>query len=516
MLPFDFAHAVKVLGKRKHARESLWEFANQTMLRRLPSRVSAPHHQVLCHRLQQFIESPDDGIMIVLMPPGAGKSMFAAQALPAWYMGRRPGARVALVTNSLPLAERSGRAIRDLVSSRPYDLSFEGVGLTTGSTAVGAFSLTNGSEFLGIGVGGALLGRRCELVVIDDPISGFAEAQSETQLTKLHEHYKSTILSRLTPGAKVVLIQQRLARNDLAGYIMDTAAVTSEDGGRSLAVLKMPMLCTDPENDPLGRAEGEPLWPDYYTRGMLVDAQADEFIWKTLYQQQPPTDEGIWCSTDDIQWGTAPDDIMGGGYLRYVCCDLALSSGSGDYTVFAVVAVHQRSGHMYLVDMYRARENPGVTADALVDLCRAYKPHEVLIEDDPAFKSWRYLPTETAHRNGVPINIRVMPIAGKNKEQRAAGLAGLIKRKRLHLDASKHWTRHVVRELLAFPNAMGTGVDDIVDALGTLGRRLPAMVITKPGDADGKRVDYPLVQDGMCIDHLFEDNEAGMGKGKRI
>ena len=73
-----------------------------------------------------------------------------------------------------------------------------------------------------------------------------------TQMAKLHNAFEAEILTRLVPGAKVVLIQQRLSRNDLAGYLIDRASRV--EGGRKTTVIRMPMLCDDPENDPLGRA----------------------------------------------------------------------------------------------------------------------------------------------------------------------------------------------------------------------------------------------------------------------
>jgi predicted phage terminase large subunit-like protein len=495
ILPFNFAHANQVLKKRKHARDNLWEFANQTLLKKIPNRVPARHHEVLCQRLEEFINDPEDGIMIILMPPGSAKTLFVGHALPSWFMGNRPGARVAMVTNSLPLAERGGRAIRDIVSSKAYDQIFEGVGVSQTSAAVASFQLTNGSEFLGVGVGGAIMGRRCELIVIDDPISGFAEAQSESQLAKLHDAYKAAIRTRLVPNGKLVLIQQRLSRNDLAGFIMDTSAAEPE--GRKLTVLKMPMLCNDEENDPLGRKLGEPLWPAYYTKGMLVDAQADEYIWQTLYMQEPPTDSGTWASSDDIQWMPNPTDVtINPDYQIYVCCDLAITEGAGDYTVFAVLAVHRKTGHMFVIDMYREREHSAATAEKIVELCRTWQPIEVLIEDDNAAKVWLRLVAERARHHGVNVPIKQIKIAGQQKEIRAAGLRGMIKMKRLYLDSSQPWTRHIIREILAFPHALGVGVDDIIDALGTIGRRLPAMMINKPA----VEVQRKVVQ-GMIIDN---------------
>jgi hypothetical protein len=127
------------------------------------------------------------------------------------------------------------------------------------------------------------------LAVIDDPISGFEQASSLTQLAKVHSWYETDFITRLKPNAKVVLICQRLARNDLAGYLIDRNAANPT---RRQRILKLEMECTDPTNDPLQRPLGGRLWPEWYTTSMVADAKRDDYKWRTLYQQEPPADEG--------------------------------------------------------------------------------------------------------------------------------------------------------------------------------------------------------------------------------
>ena len=84
--------AWRLLRQRNKARKSFREFCEITVFKRLPWRVAAPHHDVVCQAIQTLADDPDGGILIILMPPGGGKSMIAAKALPAWVWGatRRP------------------------------------------------------------------------------------------------------------------------------------------------------------------------------------------------------------------------------------------------------------------------------------------------------------------------------------------------------------------------------------------------------------------------------------------
>ena len=74
----------------------------------------------------------------------------------------------------------------------------------------------------------------------------------------------------------------------------------------------------------------------------------------------------------------------------------------------------------------------------------------------------------------VRVPWKTMPMRGQNKETRAAALRGMFKRRVVHLKRAP-WNEWLVKELLSFPNAIGQGVDDGVDALSLLGRRLSVL-----------------------------------------
>lgn len=469
--------AVRILRERERCRNSFSSFCETTVFKRLPKRVPARHHEVVCQYVQALADDPDGGILIILMPPGGAKTMLAGRALPAWALGRAPNTEIVMVTNAMPLAEKNGRAIREIVSSIGYQHIFDAT-LSAASSSASSFLTTNGGDFFGVGAAGAALGRRGNWVIIDDPVSGFEEAQSSSQMAKLHDAFEANILTRLVPGAKVVLIQQRLARNDLAGYLIDRAGRV--EGGRKTTVLRLPMLCDDPANDPLGRAEGEPLWPQYWTQGMIIDAQADPYKWKTLYQQQPPAEDGKWAHAQDVLMSPMPryTEVMESGEWRtYVGCDVAYSVNRGDYTVFAVIAFHKRTGAMHLVDLYRKQVDNATSGPALLELLRLWKPTWVGIDNDLGSKGFVSHLRTLASGSGVGIGmLEVVPMRGKDKEARNSALKAKIKSGQLHVDRSQPWAMAVLKEIELFPNWMGDGVDDIIDALGLVAGKTSMMM----------------------------------------
>lgn len=342
-------------------------------------------------------------------------------------------------------------------------------------------------------------------VIIDDPISGFEEAQSQTRLEKLQGWYETDLVTRMKPNAKLVLICQRLARNDLAGYLIDR---NKANPTRRQKLLILPMEATE-DLDIVGRMFGDRLWPEWFTEEMVNDAKRDEYKWRTLYQQQPPSDEGSWVAPAELQFVDMSPPIL--DLKIYLLTDLALSVNTGDYSVHIIVGVDS-SMNIYILDAWRGRVSPEVTVDKHLSLIRTYSPAESLIDDDNAAKVYVQLLAQAARESGTPVPWKVLPMRGQNKETRAAPLRGWFKRKKMFIVRAQ-WNEWLKAELLAFPNALGSGVDDGVDALSLIGRRL-ASIATPAGDPPPPTPQKTVQQ--MTLNELFEDREHRTGRSKRI
>lgn len=457
------AKAAEELLKRKKARTSLAGYAAY-MLEVVP----ALHHEIICDHIERLLADEWDEL-IILAPPGSAKSTYTSVALPPYAMGRSPTPlQVLTCSYSTELSEKWGRKIRSIVDSEENKSIFPHMALSDDSKSSGRWESSRGDSLYAAGVGSGILGFRADLAIIDDPISGFEQAQSMTQLGKIHDWYETDFVTRLKPKAKTVLICQRLARNDLAGYLIDR---NLSNPTKRQCVLQIKMAAG--ENDPVGREPGERLWPEWFTEAMVKDAQRDDFKWKTLYQQEPPADTGSWVSTDEIKF--APTPAMGNEYTYYGLTDLALSVGKGDYTVHFIIALHKTTGDCHVADFFRERVDPNVSSRKLVDLAQVYKPAEWLIDDDNASKVFMQLVATEARARNVMVAWKPLPMRGQDKETRAAPLRGMFKRSMIYFDPSKTWTNIVINELLMFPNALGVGVDDCVDALSLIGRRLVAI-----------------------------------------
>ena len=72
------------------------------------------------------------------------------------------------------------------------------------------------------GVGGAILGRGGDLIVIDDVIKAL-DALSEAERRRVWEFYTGTLCTRLDDkkNGAIVIVMQRLHQDDLVGRILD-------------------------------------------------------------------------------------------------------------------------------------------------------------------------------------------------------------------------------------------------------------------------------------------------------
>ena len=107
-------------------------------------------------------------------------------------------------------------------------------------------------------IGGSLLGRGADLIIIDDPIKGLAAALSETERRRVAEFYDNTLYSRLNNKAEgaIVIVMQRLHQDDLVGHVLE-----KDDW----EVLSIPAIATEDTTHPLG-----PAWTCWCRRGRAL------------------------------------------------------------------------------------------------------------------------------------------------------------------------------------------------------------------------------------------------------
>lgn len=242
----------------------------------------------ICSKLEQLRAGKIDRLLIAA-PPGHGKSWLGSHHFPGWILGQDPTCNVIAVSHTDELAAGWGRKVRNLVMSAEHQRLFPTSIVSEDNRAGGRWGLTEGGEYFAVGVGGAVIGRRADWVVIDDPLRGAEDAESETVRKNMWLWFTSDLITRLRPNAKIILIATRWHLEDLTGRLLEESR--SGRGDRWETVV-LPAIAND--RDPLNRAPGEALWPESYPVTALERIKSLESSrqWEALYQQNPVPESG--------------------------------------------------------------------------------------------------------------------------------------------------------------------------------------------------------------------------------
>ena len=244
------------------------------------NQTPAPHHRLLLDQLEKVAVGEIDRLL-VLMPPGSAKSTYSSTLFPAWWFRHHPASSVIAASHTADLSEHFGRRLRNLVSEHEAVL---GYGLAPDSHAAYRFATTAKGDYFATGVHGPVIGRRADLILIDDPIKNHADADSALARDHLWNWYRSELITRLKPKGRIVLIMTRWHGDDLGGRLLAS--------GDNWHQLRLPALAE--QDDPLGRAPGEALWPEWEDTAALHRKRATvgSRIWAAHYQQSPISETG--------------------------------------------------------------------------------------------------------------------------------------------------------------------------------------------------------------------------------
>ena len=260
----------------------------------------ARHLRFIANLLTEIAFSPTPRFVILMTPPRHGKSQLTSRFYPAWYLGVRPHHRVILVSFEQDFARTWGREARTVLEE--HGRSLFGVQVNPRSSAAGRWDLLGyDGGMLSAGMGGSIVGRGGHLIIIDDPVKGWEEAQNENYRRKQFEWYQGTLRHRLEPGGSVVLILTRWHEDDLAGKLL---AWDDPDADR-WEVINLPAIAG--ENDMLGREIGEALWPRRYDVKALrqIEASVGPLVWESVFQQHPTALEGDMFKTHAWRYASA-------------------------------------------------------------------------------------------------------------------------------------------------------------------------------------------------------------------
>lgn len=443
--------AAQELLRREDAKQDLIAFTEYTYDRYR----TAGHHKLIAGQLERVERGEIDRLML-LVPPRHGKSELASKRFPSWFLGRSPHKQFISTSATADLAADFGREVRNIIGSPEYRAVFD-TKLAEDSQAKGKWHTSGGGVYYSVGVGGSVLGRGGDVILIDDPFGSMREAQSELERKNVWDFYIGTLYNRLMPNGAIVLINHRMHEDDLCGRLLAQQAA----GGDKWEVVELPAIDDT----------GEPLWPDQYSLEALERIRKNVLPrdWSALYQQRPAPEEGDYFKSD---WLKPYDRLPDRETMRvYGGSDYAVTADGGDFTVHVVVGVDP-DGRMYLLDLWRAQAASDVWIEAFCNLVLKWKPLEWAEETGQIKASLGPFIDRRQRERKAYCKRTQFPTRG-DKSIRAQSIRGRMALESLYVDQNAPYFADFRSELLSFPAGKH---DDQVDAIGLIGQLLDTIV----------------------------------------
>lgn len=396
-------------------------------------------------------------------PPRHGKTTFLSRVVSAWFLGRNPDKRVMLITYQDGFSRTQSRHARNIFKN--FGEKVFGLKVADDTQAANQWDIQGhegGME--AVGAGGAITGKGADLLIIDDLIKGREQALNEKILDEYWEWFLTDVLSRLEPGASVLIMMTRWTMSDLIGRILQKKAEEEnsdlseeEHSFENFVYYNYPAIAVD-DNDILGRKKGEALFSARWDIAKLRvrKNRNSEYWWEALYQGNP-----VPLSGDII-------DIQGLTKRRYkeapkredfdmivVSSDTAIKETElADFTVFQIWGV--KADGYYLLDVIRDKFAYPALKEICEGLQNVWRPEFFLIEDKGSGSSLiQDLRTHT--------NINVWPVdpGSESKVLRMQAETPVVKSGMVMLPAEASWLADFLLECRSFPR----GKKDQVDAL---------------------------------------------------
>lgn len=409
----------------------------------------------LAGQVQKFIETETGNaydILVIETPPQHGKSMTVTEALPSWCLGRHPDWRVILASYNDETAERFAR--RNKEKLRRHGRALFGVEIG-GVDRATEFELKADrgaipGRLISRGILAGITGNPANLLIIDDPIKNRQEADSPTTRQKIWNEWLNSLKSRLAAGAKVVVIMTPWHEDDLAARLLE--------GEKCLTLLRLPVEAE--AEDPMGRAEGEPLCPELgkderwltqFRESYLQDPEGGARAWSALYQCAPRVEGGNLIHRD--WWRYYGAQAVTGFAFECISVDAAFKDGEDND--FVSIQVWGKLGTDYYCRYCLNRHLDFPATLAAIRTVRKLFPRamSVLIEDKANGSA--VIQVLQKEMFCIPVN----PKGGK--EARVNAVAPAIESGHVYLPEGEPWTADFVDQFSAFPAGKH---DDMVDA----------------------------------------------------
>lgn len=288
-----------------------------------------PEHLRPIAKLFDRITQGEEVRALVSVPPQFGKTFTILHGI-AQLLGRRPHTPVIYTSYGDAVARDKSRECRDYARRA-------GVSTRKDADAMSAWLTAEGGGLRARGVGSAVTGSPAKLLIVDDPHKDRRDAESPLQRARVRDWFTSTAMTRVHPGASVIVNATRWHPDDLIGTL---AKERREDGTPRWEHINLPAILPD----------GRPLW-HRRPLSFLEQHRANEYDWWSLWMGQPRGRGNAVFRADMVRFY----DRLPARYRVGKGVDLAYTSKTSACHSVGLTLLEDE-GLYYVVDVRRAQQ----------------------------------------------------------------------------------------------------------------------------------------------------------------
>ena len=346
--------------------------------------IVSQHHRQIIDALTEVVAGRCPRL-IINMPPRYGKTELAVKMFMAYGLALNPQAHFVHLSYSDDLARDNSETVRSLLMTDEWRRIFPYIRLSKSSCSKkkwmtedggGVYATSTGGQITGFGAG--VVDEDAELedevkgvsersvfggaIIIDDPMKP-EDALSDTRRERINQRFETTIRSRVNSrSTPIVIIMQRLHRNDLAGYLLESEP-------SEWRVLSLPAITQEQGHD-------APLWEFKHNLQELYRLrEINRYVFETQYMQNPMPLEGLLYEAGRWREYQVPPI---GRRLRRCMVDTA-DTGS-DY--LCAICYDETEQGAYVTDVLFTQESMDTTEDMLARMLVAHGTEQCDIESN--------------------------------------------------------------------------------------------------------------------------------------
>ena len=204
---------------------------------------NALHHIELCEALDTFED------VVGIVPRNSGKSSIASTRYPSYRLGQDRGIRVIIGSHTATLASSFSRSIENIMKLEKYQLLFGNM-IPVISTSINSETVKwNETEkivkgrpefnklgyrvdakdcsIFSVGVGGAVVGRRADIIILDDIIDR-SDVKTDNQILDINYWFNEELKGSRHAKTQIVVVGSRWSMKDIyisvIAKMLDTGA----------------------------------------------------------------------------------------------------------------------------------------------------------------------------------------------------------------------------------------------------------------------------------------------------